>query len=278
MKLLIAAVFAAAALLTAAPARAELPDAQLAGILREVGVDQKLDTQVPLNLEFTDENGRRVKLAEYFGKKPVILNPVYFECPMLCSQVTNALVTSMKMISLDVGKDFNVLTVSFDPRETATLAAPKRLNYLGSYGREGAGDGWHFLTGEEENIRALMDAVGFRYTWDEKAQEYAHAAAIMVLTPQGKLSRYFYGIEFSPRDLRLGLVEAGSGRIGNLADAVLLLCYHYDPTTGQYSMTVLTLLRIAGSLTVLAIATFLGVMFFREFRARRRLRAAGSGG
>lgn len=259
-------------------ARAELPDARLATVLKEVGVDQKLNEQVPLDLEFVDETGTTVTLAKYFGNKPVILNAGYFECPMLCSQVTNGLVVAMKMINLNVGRDFNVLTVSFDPREKAVLAAAKRQNYLGSYGREGAEEGWHFLTGDEKNIRALMNAAGFRYTWDEKLGQFAHAAAIMILTPEGKMSRYFYGIEFSPRDLRLGLVDASKGKIGNLADSVLLLCYHYDPSTGEYSMTILSLLRIAGVLTVLLLGGFVGIMLFREFRARRlAARNAGVG-
>ncbi len=260
-------------------ARAELPDAKLATVLKEVGVDQKLNQQVPLDLEFVDENGTTVTLAKYFGDKPVILNAGYFECPMLCSQVTNGLVGAMKMINLNVGRDFNVLTVSFDPREKPALAAAKRQNYLGSYGREGAEEGWHFLTGEDKNIRALMDAAGFRYVWDPKLGQYAHAAAIMIITPEGRMSKYFYGIEFSARDLRLGLVDASKGKIGNLADSVLLLCYHYDPSTGEYSMTILTVLRIAGVLTVLLLGGFVSVMLFREFRARRlAARSTGVGG
>lgn len=260
-----AALFACVAM----TASAQQADTQLAGVLRDVGVDQKLDNQVPGDLTFRDENNKPVQLKDYYGKKPIILNLVYFECPMLCSQVTNGLVNSLKMISLSPGKDFTILTVSFDPRETATLAAPKRLNYLGSLGRPGAEEGWHFLTGEEKQIRALADAAGFRYKWDEKLQQYAHAAAIMVMTPKGRMSRYFYGIEYSPRDLRLGLVEAGSGRIGGIADSVLLLCYHYDPSTGKYSMTVLGIMRLAGVATVAAIVGFMGVMFWRDRRSRR---------
>ncbi len=262
--------FAAAMLACAAlSASAQTADTKLAGVLKEVGVDQKLNNQVPGDLAFRDENNKPVRLKDYFGKKPIILNLGYFECPMLCSQVTNGLVNSLKMISLNPGRDFTILTVSFDPRETASLAAPKRLNYLGSLGRPGAEEGWHFLTGEEKQIRALADAAGFRYTWDEKMQQYAHAAAIMVMTPQGRMSRYFYGIEFSPRDLRLGLVEAGAGRIGGIADSVLLLCYHYDPSTGKYSMTVLGIIRLAGIATVLGLTGFMGVMSWRDRRSRR---------
>jgi protein SCO1 len=260
---------ACALLLAATLAHAEAPDAQLAGVLREVRIDQKLDEQVPAGLVFTDETGKQVKLGDYFGKNPVILNLVYFECPMLCSQVTNGLVQSMRLLSLSAGQDFTVLTVSFDPRETAGLSMAKRAGYLKAYGREGGGDGWHFLTGDEDNIRKLTDAVGFRYVWDEKLKQFAHAAAIMLLTPQGKVSKYFYGIEFQARDLRLGIVEATDGKIGTLSDSVLLLCYHYDPQQGRYSMTVLGILRLAGIVTVLAVVTFMTVMLGREWRSRR---------
>jgi protein SCO1/2 len=259
----------AAIALAASLAGAEAADPQLQGILKEVGIDQKLDEQVPSDLTFTDQDGRQVRIGDYFGKTPVILNLVYFECPMLCTQVTNGLVQSMRLLSLSAGSDYTVLTVSFDPRETAGLSMAKRNGYLKAYGREGADKGWHFLTGDEENIRRLADSVGFRYVWDAKLKQYAHAAAIMLLTPKGRVSKYFYGIEFQARDLRLGIVEATEGKIGTITDSVLLLCYHYDPQNGRYSMTVMGIMRLAGIATVIAIVGFMSVMLVREWRARR---------
>jgi len=219
-------------------------DSSLPASLRGVNFDQKLDNQVPPELEFKDETGATVRLKDYFSDKPVILNLAYFRCPMLCDQVMNGMVRAMLDLPLEVGKDFRVLTVSFDPRETPEMAAAKRDTYLQRSGHERAGDGWHFLTGAEEPIQRLTDAVGFRYRYDPKNDQFAHASGIVVLTPTGKVSRYFYDVNFSPRDLRLGLVEASAGRIGSAVDQILLFCFDYDPLEGNYGPTVMKLLRV----------------------------------
>lgn len=233
-------------------------------LLRDVGIDQRLDNQLPLDLAFHDESGGTIKLGEYFGRKPVILAMVYYECPMLCTEVLNGLLASLKNMPLDVGKQFNVVTVSFNPRENSGLAANKKRVYVGLYGRSGASEGWHFLTGDEPQIQALARAVGFHYAYDPDSGQYAHATAIMVLTPQGRISRYFYGIDYPSRDLRLSLVEASGGKIGSPADKILLYCYHYDPTTGKYGLVIANVMRMAGLVTMLILGTFLLLMFRRE--------------
>ena len=232
--------------------------------LRDVGIDQKLNEQLPLNLTFRDETGKPVQLRQYFGQKPVILSLVYYDCPMLCTLVLNGLVRSLRVVPLDVGDQFDVVTVSFDPRETAALAAAKKKTYVKRYARAQASQGWHFLTGEEASIQQLTRAVGFRYAYDEKSGEFAHATGIMVLTPTGRLARYFYGIDYSPRDLRLALVEASAHKIGSVVDQLLLFCFHYDPKTGKYSLVVMNALRVAGMGTLLALGSFLFVMFRRD--------------
>jgi protein SCO1 len=219
-----------------------------------------LNERVPLDLVFRDETGKAVRLGDYFGHRPVILNLVYFECPMLCTQVLNGLVSSLKVLSFSVNREFDIVTVSFNPQEGSPLAAAKKESYLNRYGRSGAAGGWHFLTGHEESIQALTRAVGFRYAFDSQTRQYAHASGIMLLTPQGRVSRYFYGIEYSPRDLRLGLVEASAGKIGNVTDQLLLFCYHYDPREGKYSAIILNFIRLGGALTLLALG--LGWFFF----------------
>lgn len=233
-------------------------------IVRDAGIDQRLNDQVPLDLEFTDDAGRVVRLGEYAGKRPIVLALVYFGCPMLCNQVLNGLTSSLKVLKLEPGKDFEVVVASFNPNETPTLAAAKRANYLKDYGRPGTDAGWHFLTGSQTSILHLTSAVGFRYVWDEPSKQYVHASAIMLLTPEGKLSRYFYGVEYSPKDMRLGLIEASQNRIGTVVDQVLLYCYHYDPATGKYSVVAMNVLRLAGILTVLAIVTYILVSLRRE--------------
>lgn len=238
-------------------------------LLTDVGIDQKLNERVPLNLSFRDDTGNPVRLREYFGEKPVILSLVYYDCPMLCTQVLNGLERSLQGISLDVGKQFNVVTLSINPRETPGLAAVKKRIYAGMYGRRLAEQGWHFLTGEEEAIKELARAVGFHYAYDPESGQYAHATAIMVLTPDGRLSRYFYGIQYPSRDLRLGLVEASAGKIGTPVDQLLLFCYHYDPATGKYGLVILNVVRAAGLATVLAIAGLVLVLFRRERSARK---------
>lgn len=243
----------------AAAAHAQLSDpTQNIGVrpdlLKDVGIDQKLNDSIPLGLTFRDEEGKPVELRQFFGHGPVILTLVYYNCPMLCTQVLNALNRSLKEISLDVGKQFTVITLSIDPTERPVLAAAKHELYTGTYGRPGGAEGWHFLTGDEANIKPLAAAVGFRYAYDPDSHQFAHASGIFVLTPEGKLSRYFYGIQYPPRDLRLGLVEASAGKIGSPVDQLLLFCYHYDPHTGKYGLLISRIVRAAGLLTVLAIA------------------------
>ncbi len=236
-------------------------------VLKQVGIEQRLDNQIPLDLAFRDESGREVRLGEYFkGDKPVVLTLVYYECPMLCNQVLNGVVGTLGAMTFTPGKEFEVVTVSFDPREGPELAAKKKETYLKRYRRENAGVGWHFLTGDKASIDALSESVGFRYVWDEESKQFAHASAIMVATPRGRLSHYFYGIEYSPKDLRLALVEASEGKIGSPVDALILYCYHYDPATGRFA-PVMAVLRVAGVLTVLGLAA---LVYYLTRRARRK--------
>lgn len=236
-------------------------------VIQRVGMEQRLGAQVPLDLTFRDETGAEVALGSYFGSRPVVLALVYFDCPMLCNQVLNGLTQALKVMSLDAGRDFDVVVVSFDATEGPKLAAAKKLAYVSSYARPGAAGGWHFLTGRQESSAALARAVGFRYEWQESSRQWAHGAGIMVLTPAGVVSRYFYGIEYGVRDLRLGLVEASNNRIGGLADQVMLLCYQYNPMTGKYGIIALNSIRFGGVLTVLALGTFIVVMLRRERRS-----------
>jgi protein SCO1/2 len=238
--------------------------------LQNVGIEQRLDGQVPPELTFVDDTGRSVKLGDYFGRKPIILNLVYYNCTMLCGEALAGLTGAMKMVKFDVGKEFAVVTVSFNPKETPEIAAAKKKDYLSRYGRAGAESGWHFLTGPPESINALTKAVGFQYQYDEKNNQYAHATAIMVLTPQGRISRYFYGVDFPPKDLRMGLVEASQGKIGNPIDQVLLYCYHYDPATGKYGAVVSNMLRLGAGLTIVFLGALLLIMLRLEKIAPRR--------
>jgi protein SCO1/2 len=246
------------------PARAE---SQLPPSLQGVGFDQKLGAQLPLELAFRDEAGRSIRLGDYFKERPVILVLAYYRCPMLCTQVLNNLVRALLEVPLAAGRDFQVVVVSFDPREKPELAAAKKKSYLERYGRPGAAEGWHFLTGDQEPIDQLTRAVGFRYRYDPVNDQFAHASGILVVTPKGQLSRYFYDIAYEPRDLRLGLVEASGNRIGSLADQVLLYCFHYNPAEGKYGATVMTLLRISGVLTILAVAAMIYILRRQERRA-----------
>jgi protein SCO1/2 len=232
--------------------------------LENVGIEQHLDGQVPPDLTFVDDTGRTVKLGDYFGKKPLILNLVYYNCTMLCGEALAGLTGAMKMVKFDVGKEFEVVTVSFNPQETPEIAAAKKKDYLARYGRPGAASGWHFLTGPPESIDALTKAVGFQYQYDPKVNQYAHATAIMVLTPQGRISRYFYGVDFPPKDLRMGLVEASEGKIGNAVDQVLLYCYHYNPATGKYGAVVNNILRLGAGVTIVLLGGFLLLLFRLE--------------
>ncbi len=264
---MLAALPAAAQLarpVTVRSARPEMGQNVIPAELRGVAIEQKLNEQAPLDLVFRDESGNDVRLGQYFGKKPVVLTLVYYDCPMLCTMVLNGLVRSLRAVPLEVGRDFEVVTVSFDPRETPELARGKKQSYVERYGRPAAAGGWHFLTGGEDSIRRLTESVGFRYTFDEKTGQFAHASALIVLTPAGKIARYFYGVEYSARDLRLGLVEASNHRIGTLADQVLLFCYHYDPVQGKYGLAIMRAIRAAGLATVLMLGGFVLVMLRRE--------------
>lgn len=237
--------------------------------LKEVGIEQKLGEQVPLDAEFKNENGQTIKLGEYFGKeRPVILALVYYECPMLCNEVLNGLTGSLKGISFDAGKEFDVVAISFDARENDKpgLAKNKKDSYLKRYGRENTADGFHFLTGTQDQIDKVAKAVGFSYQWDEKSEQFAHAGGIMVATPDGKLARYFYGIDYSPKDLKFGIMEAGDGKIGNPAEQLYLYCFHYDPATGSYGLAILKVMRIAAVFTILAI----GGMLFVFWRYKKK--------
>lgn len=231
--------------------------------LKNVGVQQNLNQSLPLDLTFTDDLGRTVRLGDYFGKKPVVLSLVYFNCPMLCGEVLSGLEHSLRMMKFDVGKEFDVITVSFDPKDTPEMAAKKKAGFIKRYKREGAEQGWHFLVGKQDAIDALTKAGGFQYEYDEKTKQFAHATAIMIATPDGKIAQYYYGVEYPPKDLRLGLVEAGKGKIGNVVDQLLLYCYHYDPEQGKYSATILRLLRLAGIATMLSLGTLIFVMIRR---------------
>jgi protein SCO1 len=231
--------------------------------LKDVGIQQNLNTQIPADLTFRDENGKTVKLGDYFGKKPIILSLVYYQCTMLCGEVLNGLDTALRVLKFDVGKDFDVLTVSFDPKDTPEIATIKKAEYLKRYKRPGAETGWHFLTGQQPAIDALTKAAGFQYQYDPKTEQFAHSTAIMILTPEGKVAQYYYGVEYAPKDLRLGLIQASNHKIGNLVDEVLLYCYHYDPSTGKYGAAIFKILRLSGAATILIMGVFLGVLIRR---------------
>src|SRR5580658_8074999 len=255
------------------------PPTQRPAGLQFVGIDQHLNAEVPGNIEFRDELGNPVQLSDYFGHgRPVILNLGYYQCPMLCSELLQGLVGSMKALTFDLGKDFDVVTVSFDPRETTERAAAKKRDILNRYGRANADRGWHFLTGRADQINALTKSVGFEYQFDPRTEQYAHAAAIVMLTPDRHVSGYFYGVEFSPKDLRLGLVEASEDRIGNIGDQVLLYCYHYDPRTGKYGAVINNILKLSALLTMLILGTFMFVMFRADRRLDRRYGPGAAGG
>ena len=240
------------------------PSTGLPTALREVRIDQKLNQQLPLDLVFRDESGQEVKLGKYFGQKPIVLALVYYDCPMLCTQILNGMVTSFRVLPFQIGKEFDVVTISFDPRETAALAATKKkvyLDYLPDKMHTDANNGWHFLTGDPANIERIADAVGFRYHYDEKTKQFAHASAIMVATPEGKLSHYFYGVNYSARDLRFGLIESSQNKIGSVTEQLSLYCYQYDPSTGKYGAAVMRIVRITGVITLLGIIAM--IVFLR---------------
>lgn len=239
-----------------------LPDA-----LQKIGIDQKLGDQLPLDIEFKDENGNVVKLGSFFNKgRPVILALVYYECPMLCNEVLNGLTGSLKGIAFAAGKDFDVVAISFDARENEKpdLAKNKKASYTDRYGKPGTEDGWHFLTGTQGSIDAVTNAAGFNYRWDEKSNQFAHAGGIMVVTPQGKMSRYLYGIDYAPKDVKFALMESAENKVGNPAEQLLLYCYHYDPATGKYGFAILRVLRMAGVATVIGLGAMIFVFWRRN--------------
>jgi protein SCO1/2 len=240
------------------------PSQTLPRALREIGFDQNLDQRVPLDIAFVDEAGAAVRLDQYFGKRPVVMVFAYYECPMLCTLVVNGLAGALKVTSLEPGKDFDVVVVSFDPRDTPAAARAKKATFLDRYGRAKSTEGVHFLTGEQASIQRLTKAAGFRYVWDDETKQFAHPSGIIVLTPDGRLARYLFGIEYGPRDLRFGIVEASDGKVGNPADALLLYCYHYDPMTGKYGLVIMRVLRLTGIATVLALGAFITLMVRRE--------------
>ena len=239
--------------------------------LKHVGIEQHLNEQIPADLMFRDETGKSVRLSEYFGKRPMILNLVYYKCPMLCSEVLSGLTSALKPMKFDVGKDFDVLTVSFDPRETPQDATESKAKWLPRYGHPGAEKGWHFLTGPQPSIDALTKAAGFEYDYNQQSGQFAHATAIIVLTPDGKIAQYYYGVEFPPKDLRLAMVQASRNKIGNLVDQVLLYCYHYDPSAGRYSVLILRVLRLAGVATMVILGGFMFVMFRRDVQGKSQV-------
>lgn len=243
-------------------------------ILRDVGFDQKIGARVPLDLPFRDENGTTIHLGDLFHGRPVVLALAYYECPMLCTLVLNGVVSGLKPLALSAGHDFDVIAVSFNPRETSTLAKAKRVNYLDRYGKPGTEDGWHFLTGDPSSIEALTGAVGFRYAWDAAAKQYAHPSGIVLLTPDGQVSRYLFGVEYEPKDLKLGLIESSQGKLGTLTDQVLLYCFHYDPATGRYSAAVMNLVRAGGLITLVLLALFLTLAWRRDAARARRAEGA----
>jgi protein SCO1/2 len=247
--------------------------ADRASPLSKVGIDQKLDSPLPLDLNFRDEEGQQVKLGDYFGKRPVVLALVYYECPMLCTRVLDGLVRAVKVLTFTPGSEYDVVVISFDPRERPALAKLKKTAYLRQYGRTETANAWHFLTGDIGSIKAVTEAVGFRYTYDVHTSQFAHASAIYVVTADGRMSRYFYGIEYSPKDIRLGLIEAAQNKIGNPVDQILLYCYHYDASTGKYTPIAMNILRAAGGATVFALGGFVLIMLIRERRSGPARRA-----
>jgi protein SCO1/2 len=237
--------------------------------LTHVTIEQRLNSQLPLDAPFRDENGNTVPLGTYFGKRPVVLALVYYQCPMLCTQILNGVVRAAKTLTFTPGKDYDVVAISFDARETPKDAALKKTVYMKDYGHPETANGWHFLTGDLNSIKRVTEAVGFRYVWDVHTAQFAHASAVYILTPEGKLSKYFYGIEYSPKDMRLALVEASANKIGNPVDQILLFCYHFDPHSAKYTPVALGILRVAGAATALALGGFMFIMLRRESRQKR---------
>jgi protein SCO1/2 len=244
--------------------------------LEGVGVEEKLNAQLPLETPFLNEQGKEVKLGNFFqGNKPVLLTLVYYRCPMLCNLILNGVIDAMKPLDIMPGEDFEIVTISFDPLETPQLAQFKKQNYLQEYGKPEAAQGWHFLTGKEKNIQAVADAVGFHYKYNTETEEYMHASSIFICTPDGRISRYLYGIMYDPQTLRLSLIEASEGKIGSTLDQILLYCFHYDSATGRYAPVAMNIMRAGGALTFLILAAVLSV-FWRRESIMKRFRNEGS--
>ena len=264
-----ARVMLAALLAAVPPALSAQPAAVKPPILQQIGFDQRLGETVPLDIPLRDEAGRTVRLGDFFGRRPVVLTLVYYDCPMLCTLTLNSLSSALSTLSFDIGREFDVVTVSFDPREKPPLAAGKKKGYLSRYGRPGAEAGWHFLTGDREALARLTAAVGFRYQWDEEIRQFAHPAGLVVLTPEGRITRYLYGIEYAPKDLRFSLVEASERKIGTPLDQAMLFCYQYNPATGRYGLLTMRLIRGGAVLTVLALGGFIFTMRRKELAMLR---------
>jgi protein SCO1 len=253
----------------AAPSHAMYSD-YVPPALTDIGIDEKSGQQVPLDLQFVDETGQIVRLGKYFNQgRPVLLQLSYFGCPMLCGLVSDGMVESLNALKLEMGKDFEVINLSFDTTERPALAAQKKKSFLEAYDRPAGGEAWHFLTGQEPQINELVDAVGFRYAWDSRSRQFSHPAVLILLTPDGRVSRYLYGVKFDPRTLRLSLVEASEGTIGTTTDRFLLACFHFDPKTGQYSVAAMRIMRTGGVVTVITLAVVIGTALRRESRRRR---------
>jgi protein SCO1/2 len=268
-----AAVLAFFSCIASAQIMTEPPAERLPPQLNGVGIEQRLNQRIPLNLMFRDESGQTVQLSNYFNKgKPVLLSLVYYQCTMLCSQVLSSIADSLRLVKFDAGKDFTVLTVSFDPNETPAMAAAAKKQYLGIYRRPGAERGWHFLTGDESSTHVLAEAVGFQYYWDKYAKQFAHATGIMLLTPDGRVAQYYYGARYFPTDLRFGLIQASQNQIGTLADQIVLYCYHYDPRVGRYGVIVSRVIQLSGGITLLIFGSFLIFLFKNEPNRRWRTR------
>jgi protein SCO1/2 len=271
MKLLAAAAFAIPLLAAETPRHIlNTRENALPAELQGIGIDQKLNAQIPLQTEFVDQDGQKVTLGSYFGQRPVLLALVYFQCPMLCNQILSGVVAGLKPLSLQPGRDFNMVAISFDPRDTPEIARQKRDEYVHRYSSKASARGWHFLTGSPESIRAVTEAVGFHYRWDEKTQMFIHLSGIMIVTPEGKMARYFYGVEYEPKDLKLGLIEASHNKIGSAVDSVLLFCFHYDPTIGKYGAAVMNLLRAAAVAALLILGTALTILWRKNLLEDRR--------
>jgi protein SCO1/2 len=248
------------------PTPSGVPAAELPAAIREVGFDQHLNHMLPLDVEFTDEHGRTVKIGDYFGTRPVVLAFVYYGCPMLCLQSLGSLAGTLGVLSETPGDDFEVVSVSIDPRETPALALEKKTHVVERSGKPSIAKGWHYLTGTEANIQRLTKAAGFRYVWDEATKQYAHPAGIVVATTEGRVSRYLFGIDYGPRDLRLALIDASKEKIASPIQRALLYCYHYDIATGRYSLAIMRIVRVAGAGTVLLLGTLIFVWTRRERR------------